>query len=165
MKKLLDDVMKEARDLSYSLMPSVLEDFGLIPAVQLLCEQFSQQTGIHVQFLPFGYEGRFSPELELGVYRIAQEALTNIQKHAAAADVELQIIASENSVRMTVEDNGKGFMEQKSIRRQKGRKGIGLMRMRERASLLGGTFAIESALQRGTLVCVEIPIKKEESKP
>jgi signal transduction histidine kinase len=165
MKKLLDDVMKEARELSYNLMPSVLEDFGLIPAVQLLCEQFSRQTGIQVQFLPHGGDDRFGADLEISIYRIVQEALTNIQKHASATSVELQIIASANSVRMTVEDNGKGFAAQKIIRRQRDRNGIGLASMRERTSLLGGTFTIESVLQHGTLLCVEIPIKKKESKP
>ncbi|MFZ1979155.1 MAG: PAS domain S-box protein, partial [Bacteroidota bacterium] len=166
MKKLLDDVMKEARELSYSLMPSVLEDFGLIPAMQLLCEQFSQQTGIHVQFLPHGDPDRFGIDLEIGIYRIAQEALMNIQKHASATNVELQIIVTEHAVRMTVEDNGKGFAAaQKIIRRQTGRKGIGLMKMRERTSLLDGIFSIESALKHGTLLCVEIPIPKKESKP
>jgi len=105
--------MKEARELSYNLMPSVLEDFGLIPAVQLLCEQFSRQTGIQVQFLPHGGDDRFGADLEISIYRIVQEALTNIQKHASATSVELQIIASANSVRMTVEDNGKGFAAQK----------------------------------------------------
>lgn len=165
MKKLLDDVMKEARELSYNLMPSVLEDFGLIPAMQLLCEQFSQQTGVHVQFFQHGGADRFSADLEIGIYRIAQEALTNIQKHASATEIELQVIVSEHTVRLTVEDNGKGFAGQKTIRQQKGRKGIGLMSMRERTSLLGGTFTIESVLQRGTLLCAEIPIPKKESKP
>jgi signal transduction histidine kinase/PAS domain-containing protein len=164
MKKLLDDVMKEARELSYNLMPSVLEDFGLIPAVQLLCEQFSQRTGVRVQFLPHGNPERLPADLEVGIYRIAQEALTNIQKHAAASDVEVQIIASEHALRMIIQDNGNGFTIGK-INRQGGRKsGMGLVSMRERTGLLKGTFSIESAPQHGTLICVEIPIKEEEKE-
>jgi len=153
-------------NLSYNLMPSVLEDFGLIPAVQLLCEQFSRQTGIQFNFLPHGGDDRFGADLEISIYRIVQEALTNIQKHASATSVELQIIASANSVRMTVEDNGKGFAATKnSTAAKRQERNRNWQACRERTSLLGGTFTIESVLQHGTLLCVEIPIKKKESKP
>ena len=158
MKNLLDGVMKEAREISYNLMPSVLEDFGLAPALQLLSEQFSNHTHVKIQFQNHGGTNRFDPNLELGLYRIAQESLNNISKHAEATEVNLQIIHHHNGIRLVIEDNGKGMPAQPSPMRATGKGGMGLPGMRERASSIGGELTIDSTPNHGTLITVEVPM-------
>jgi hypothetical protein len=158
MKNLLDSVMKEAREISYNLMPSVLEDFGLAPALQLLSEQFSNRTNVKVQFQAHGINDRLDPNLEIGMYRIAQESLNNVSKHAEATEVNLQIIRSSTGIRLVIEDNGKGLTTQPGLIRATGKGGMGLPGMRERASSFGGAFTIDSTPNNGTLIAVEVPI-------
>lgn len=163
MKNLLDSVMKEAREISYNLMPSVLEDFGLAPALQLLSEQFSNRTNVKVQFQAHGINDRLDPNLEIGMYRIAQESLNNISKHAEATEVNLQIIRSSTGIRLVIEDNGKGLTAQPCLIRATGKGGMGLPGMRERASSFGGAFTIDSTPNNGTLIAVEVPIMKSNN--
>jgi PAS domain S-box-containing protein len=161
MKNLLDSVMKEAREISYNLMPSVLEDFGLAPALQLLSEQFANRTNVKVQFQAHGISDRLDPNLEIGLYRIAQESLNNVSKHAEATEVNLQIIHHSNGIRLVIEDNGKGITTQPSLIRATGKGGMGLPGMRERASSIGGTLSIDSTPNHGTLITVEV-LKKNK---
>ncbi|MGB2868151.1 MAG: PAS domain S-box protein [Bacteroidota bacterium] len=161
-KNLLDNAMKEAREISYNLMPSVLDDFGLAPALQLFCEQFSKRRNCDVQFHAHGLSKRLDPSIEIGLYRIAQEALNNVAKHAGATETTVQIIMQEERIRMTVEDNGKGIALRSQVARNPGREGMGLVSMRERASSFNGTLTIDSAPGKGTVVTVEIPLTKSE---
>jgi PAS domain S-box-containing protein len=163
MKNLLDSVMKEARELSYNLMPSVLDDFGLVPALQLLSEQFMNRTNIQIIFQTHGISERLDPQLEIGLYRIAQESLNNIAKHAEASEVNIQVIYHTEGIRLVVEDNGKGFIDQPKRKRATGKGGMGLINMRERATTLGGMFTIDSARDKGTLITVEIPLMRQTS--
>ncbi len=160
MKELLDSVMKEARELSYNLMPSVLEDFGLIPALQLLTEQYGNRTGIKTTFYAHGLTERVDPQIEVGLYRIAQESFNNISKHAHATEVNLQIICHDNVLRMIVEDNGSGMVLPQV--QTTGKSGIGLVSMRERAASFGGAFIIDSTVGSGTMLSVEIPLVAEK---
>jgi PAS domain S-box-containing protein len=160
MKNLLDSVMKEAREISYNLMPSVLEDFGLAPALQLLSEQFANRTNVKVQFQAHGVTDRLDPQLEIGLYRIAQESLNNVSKHAEATEVNLQIIRHSNGIRMIIEDNGKGITAQPNLIRATGKGGMGFPGMRERASSFGGTLTIDSTPNNGTLIAVDVPLTK-----
>jgi PAS domain S-box-containing protein len=160
MKNLLDSVMKEAREISYNLMPSVLEDFGLSPALQLLSEQFANRTNLKVQFQAHGISDRLDPNLEIGIYRIAQESLNNVSKHAEATEVNLQIIRHSNGIRLVIEDNGKGLTTQPGLLRATGKGGMGLAGMRERASSFGGKLTIDSTPNNGTLIAVEVPLIK-----
>jgi PAS domain S-box-containing protein len=157
MKNLLDSVMKEAREISYNLMPSVLEDFGLTPALQLLGEQFSNRTNVKMQFHAHGITERLDSNLEIALYRIAQEALNNVSKHANATQVDMQIIRHGDRIRLMIEDNGKGIGTQQSHLRATGTGGMGLPGMRERAASLGGTLIIDSGSNSGTLIVVEVP--------
>ena len=163
MKNLLDSVMKEAREISYNLMPSVLDDFGLAPALQLLSEQFSNRTNVEVQFQAHGLADRLDSNLEIGLYRIAQESLNNVSKHAEATEVNLQIIRHSNGIRLVIEDNGKGISLQPNFMRATGNGGMGLPGMRERASSFGGVFTIDSTPNDGTLITVEVPLIKSNT--
>ena len=163
MKNLLDNVMKEARELSYNLMPSVLDDFGLAPALQLLSEQFSNRTNVKVQFQAHGITDRLDSNLEIGLYRIAQESLNNVSKHAEATEVNLQIIRHSKGIRLVIEDNGKGITNQTSFIRVTGKGGMGLPGMRDRASSIGGALTVDSTPNHGTLITVEVPLIKLNS--
>jgi PAS domain S-box-containing protein len=163
MKDLLDSVMKEAREISYNLMPSVLDDFGLAPALQLLSEQFANRTNVNVQFQAHGITDRLDPNMEIGLYRIAQESLNNISKHAEATEVNLQIIQHSKGIRLVIEDNGKGIANQPSLIRATGKGGMGLPGMRDRASSIGGALTIDSTLNNGTLITIEVPLTKSNN--
>ncbi len=155
-KRLLDTAMAEAREISYNLMPSVLEDFGLVPALQLLCEQFEKRNGLRLTFHAHGVHERLDPIMEVGLYRIVQEALTNIAKHAQATEASVQFVRDTQGIRLTVEDSGKGFETVQP--RLVERRGMGLVSMRERAASFKGSFTIDSTPGSGTVVVVEIPI-------
>ena len=158
MKDLLDRVMKEAREISYNLMPSVLEDFGLAPALQLLSDQISKRTNIKILFHAQGLFSRLEPKLEVGLYRIAQEALNNVTKHSEASEVNVQIVRHRDGIRLTVEDDGKGLPAHPRVRKPGQIDGMGLVGMRERTASFDGRFTIDSSPVRGTVVNVEIPI-------
>jgi len=158
MKQLLDNVMKEAREISYNLMPSVLDDFGLVPGLISLCEQFSKGTGMKVAFHEHGLKERLGPDQEIGLYRIVQEALNNIVKHADAREVEVQIVRHADVLRMTVEDDGKGMEVFSPAERSLEHGGTGLVSMRERAGSMKGTLMIDSTPGKGTTISVEIPL-------
>jgi PAS domain S-box-containing protein len=159
-KELLDDVMKEAREISFNLMPSVLDDFGLVPALQLLSEQFTNRTSITAHFHTSGIKDRLDPQLEIGLYRIAQESLNNVSKHSEATEVNLQFIRYPEGIRLVIEDNGKGIIEKPDIVRATGKGGMGLVSMRERAASFGGVLTIDSTPKSGTFITVEIPLTK-----
>jgi signal transduction histidine kinase len=162
-KGLLDSVMKEAREISYNLMPSVLDDFGLVPALQLLSEQFAARTNIHFQFHNHGVTERLDPQLEICLYRIAQEFCNNVVKHSEAKDVNLQVIRSSNGIRLVIEDNGKGITNIPGIIHTTGTGGMGLIDMRERAASFSGVLTIDSTPDNGTLITVEIPLTDTKS--
>lgn len=160
MKELLDSVMKEARELSYNLMPSVLDDFGLVPALQLLSEQFASRSNLKVTFQSHRLRERLDPQVEIGLYRIAQESLNNVAKHAEATEINLQVIRHTEGIRLVIEDNGKGILHDPNVDRTTAKSGMGLISMRERASSFGGTITIDSTPGRGTLIAVDIPLKE-----
>ena len=164
MKTLLDNVMKEAREISYNLMPSVLDDFGLAPALQLLSERFGVQTGIQVTFAAQGMAQRLPGSLEIALYRIVQEALNNAVRHGEATLVAIQAFRTKNAIRLTIEDNGKGMRQDDAVIRRMVGSGIGIASMRERVNSFRGEFLLESAPGHGTLVSVEIPVKEEEGQ-
>jgi PAS domain S-box-containing protein len=163
-KNLLDTVMKEARDISYNLMPSVLVDFGLAPALQLLGERFSGQSGVKVEFYGKSEGPRLDPRMEVALYRIVQESLTNAVRHGEAKLITVQLSRTGVQLRLTIEDNGKGMDEERArIRRNEGG-GIGLASMRERVSSFNGTITIDSSPGKGTLIIVDLPLEAEESR-
>lgn len=156
-KSLLDNSMAEAREISYNLMPSVLVDFGLVPALQLQCEQFAKRNSVKTNFGATGVDSRIDPAMEIGLYRIAQEALNNIAKHAEAEEVNVQLIADEQTLRLMIDDDGTGFMIRAFDPTHLQRHGMGLVSMRERAVSFSGTFSIHSKPGQGTEIIVEIP--------
>jgi PAS domain S-box-containing protein len=153
--------LDELQRLVQGLRPALLDELGLAAALQRLCTDFAQTHGIRVE-LHVGVENaaelHLSSPIEITFYRIVQEALTNIAKHARATTVSVLIQPIASAVRLVVEDNGIGF-EPEAIRRTAAPQGhLGLYGMEERAKIAGGAFTIESGEGRGTTIHVEIPL-------
>ncbi|MBI3976996.1 MAG: hypothetical protein HY331_02310, partial [Chloroflexi bacterium] len=147
----------ELRRMSNNLRPSILEDLGLVPALQLVVRELGQQLpGARTSFEVVGEEVRLPLELELTVFRIAQEALSNVRKHAPSAGrVSVALVFDDREVALIVEDNGPGFqMDRPGALLQQGH--LGLTGMAERARLFGGELSVESALGKGTTVILRL---------
>jgi signal transduction histidine kinase len=113
---------------------------------------------VKVSYQAHGINGRFDRALEVNLYRIAQEALTNVVKHAEATSIDVQLLGNDQGLRMSIEDDGKGFSPS-TPRSPSAEGGMGILSIRERAVAFGGTLTIESAPGKGTTILVEIPRK------
>jgi signal transduction histidine kinase len=132
----------------------VLDDFGLVPALERLTAAFAEQSDIRVDFHSALGEMRLPTEVETALYRVVQESLTNIVKHASAHNVSVSIARRESTVAAVIEDDGAGF-DQRAV----GEEGVGLLGMQERLSFVGGRLEIESRPGAGTTIVAEVPIR------
>ena len=153
LRKLVVSTLQDVRRLAVELRPSALDDFGLSTAVERLAETFRENTGMRVDLEAQLGEVRLPTEVETALYRIVQEALANIVKHAEATHVSILLTRKENSVAAVVEDDGKGFDTNET-----GDGALGLVGMRERVGLVGGRLVVESARGSGTTIAAEVPI-------
>ncbi len=156
----LRDLLKEIRQLSRDLRPSIIDDLGLIPAVEWLVEQQKSEHHIEASLKIVGPERRFSQEIEVTVFRIIQEALRNIARHADSTRVHVLIENGVSETVIAITDNGKGFKLPASIGELSRRGKLGLDGMQTRARLVGGTFDIYSEKDRGTTITVTIPVSE-----
>jgi signal transduction histidine kinase len=155
-RDLSENILRSVRDMSQLLHPSALDDFGLPATLTTYLRNFSHRTGIRAQ-LAETMEARLAPEIELCVYRIVQEALSNIAQHSGASACTVSLNAGGGMLRLVVEDNGRGLHDARE-RLASGR-GLGLIGMRERAQALGGTFTIKERDGGGTFVAVTLPLE------
>jgi two-component system sensor histidine kinase UhpB len=144
---------KELRDLSHELHQGALEHVGLPEALRERCDQISRESGIQIRLEIADGWMEVADDIKLCLYRVAQEALHNIAKHAHAKMGRVAIAHQNGQVVMRVSDNGRGF----DTHFQTGQQGIGLLSMRERVRMLGGGFDLKSVLNTGTIVTVTIP--------
>jgi signal transduction histidine kinase len=151
----VDIVHRFARELR----PAALDDLGLIPALHSFVKAFSRRTQIHVRLKVFAEVEKLDSNRRTVLYRVAQEALTNVSRHAKATRVDVSIQKLPKLVRMTIEDNGKSFRVQR-VQLARGRKRLGLLGMRERVEMVGGRFDVESAPGQGTTITAQIPLGK-----
>jgi two-component system, NarL family, sensor histidine kinase UhpB len=155
---LSDQILDSIRRFSRDLRPAVLDDLGLLPAIEWLLNDFNQYNSILTELIIGGQPRRLSPDAEVGLFRTAQEALNNVSKHAQATKALVQLSFGEGSIRLTITDNGKGFvLTEASGPDWISAHHMGLMGMRERAELLGGTLQINSKQGTGTVVVVDLP--------
>jgi signal transduction histidine kinase len=153
-RELVRSTLQDVRQLAVELRPKVLDDFGLVAALERLTQSFGEQTGISVHFQQnWPTSDRLPAEIETALYRIVQESLTNIVKHARATSVSVVLTRKDDSVSVVVEDDGVGFEPHRARE-----DGIGLVGMRERVALLGGRLAIESRPGAGTTFVAEVPL-------
>lgn len=154
-KKYLDDLYKQLRNLSHDLRPTVLDDLGLMAALETLSEGVACRSGLHVT-VQSSSGVRLSPPLETALYRVVQEALTNIHEHAQATSVAIQFRISGRTVRCSIVDDGVGFHPCGGNGRSSG-SGFGLMGIREKLQPWGGALKIESAPGQGTKLFITVP--------
>lgn len=156
---LVDLALGQVRDLSLLLRPAMLDDLGLEPALQSLLSSHSKRAGYAAMFRTDGWQGRLAPELEILCYRVAQEALTNVSRHAQAKHVWLDVIVRDGRLRMTVRDDGIGFDPEAMRARAVQGKSMGLLNMAERARLGRGEFHMDSAAGKGTTLTLDVPLQ------
>jgi signal transduction histidine kinase len=152
LRELVTVTLQDVRRLAVELRPKALDDFGLGPALDRLTTTFGEQTGIETHLETRLPEDRLSNEIETVLYRVVQEALTNVVKHAQAQHVSIVLQAKPGKVTAVIEDDGRGFATE-----QESSDGIGLIGMRERVSLVGGRLELESSVN-GTAIVVEVPV-------
>jgi signal transduction histidine kinase len=153
MRELVGSALDDLRRLTTELRPPALDDFGLEAALERLARITGERTGLNVQLNVSAPAGSLQPNQETAIYRIVQEALTNVVKHAAARSVSILVTRVDSSVRTVIEDDGNGFAVA-GVREG----ALGLVGMRERVLLLGGRFEVDSSPGAGTTLLVELPV-------
>jgi PAS domain S-box-containing protein len=153
MDALLDQTLETTRRLSAMLRPSILDDLGLCAAIRWQAAEFSQRTGVACETRVPDQEAALAPSVALALFRILQEALTNVARHAGAHHVVVELLREREAAALVVSDDGRGLPAAEAA----GRRSLGLMGMRERAAALGGEIEISGAPGRGTTVRARIP--------
>jgi len=148
----LSDAMKEVRRISHDLRPGVLDDLGLGPALQALAEEFGSRTGIEVSFETNPFRNRLDQDAKIALYRIAQEALTNIERHSGATRVTMLVRGTTSGAILRIQDNGRGMPA-----RRPEAQGLGLRNMAERVERLDGSLRILSS-RSGTVIEAQVPL-------
>ncbi len=156
-KQMIQDTILEVRRISFDLMPSVLNDFGLAAALYHLSERFSlsRNSNVQIQYVGAKDVGRFEKNIEINIYRIIQEALNNAIKYADATIISIDLQFDDEHIKFCVSDNGKGFTPDN--KKKSDGTGRGITNIRERVSLLNGNLIFNSIIEEGTKISVEIP--------
>lgn len=163
LKKIVRDSLQDVRKIIYNLRPMSLDDLGLIPTLQRYILTFQEESGISVSFITKGSEPELKSVISLTVFRIVQEALSNVAKHARANNAVMQLEFLEKNLKLYVYDDGIGFDTAKlNDRNEDITSGFGLVSMRERVELLGGDMRISSEPGKGTRLNIIIPFTQEE---
>jgi PAS domain S-box-containing protein len=159
MSRSVDALLGAVRETAAALRPAMLDDLGLVPALECLGARFQQRTGTRCTFdvAPAAASTVMSAEVAAALFRITQELLTNVTRHAAASQVHIQLSKNADQVTLVVTDNGKGLTMEKNLSTLKS---CGLHGMQERATLLGGHFSIVGKPGGGTTACVSVPVSK-----
>jgi signal transduction histidine kinase len=156
-ERLLGDVEQQLRRFSHELRPVILDDLGCIAAIRLLAEGVTRRTNLPIQ-IKTKFAGRLPGAVELVLYRVVQEALTNTTKHARAGRVLILIRRSRGTVFCSIADDGAGF-DPRIVQSNGKRPGLGLIAMKERLGAVGGTLSIDSAPGRGTRLLIRVPVQ------
>ncbi|MBW2200971.1 MAG: PAS domain S-box protein [Deltaproteobacteria bacterium] len=162
--KILQSSIAGVRDLSYDLRPPGLDQLGLVRTIFQYCEDFSEKSGVRVDFYSAGVDDlRLNFDTEINLYRLIQEGLNNVKKHADANRVTIRMVASFPNIILRIEDDGKGFNVEKRWATAVNEKRMGLQSMKERVGLLNGKMRIQSRPNSGTKILVEIPYKEKNN--
>jgi signal transduction histidine kinase len=162
---LTDQLIQEVRRLAWELRPAVLDNLGLSTALRRYAEEWSQRCGVGVDFHSSGFDDqRLPPPVETALYRVVQEALTNVLRHAHAQRVSVLLERHHDHVLAIVEDDGQGFDAEATMNAPDAQRRLGLLGMQERVALVEGTFEIESTPGGGATVFVRVPLTAESSE-
>ncbi len=163
-KQQVDKNITEVRRISLHLRPTALDDLGLVKALRQLCNEFHQDHHVAISLRAMNSLSALCDAARgIALYRIVQEGLSNISKHAQATRVLVKLAYRQNGLTLDIEDNGKGFILEKMKAPHAAGQQLGILNMKERAELLGGTFRVESARRKGTRIHVEIPLESHET--
>ena len=149
---MLDDAYQEVRRIAHDMVSGVLTKFGLVPAVQELCNAINESGRVEVKLVTYGMETRLENKVEITIYRTIQELMSNILKHAKATTVTVQLNRIENELNISIEDNGIGFDMEKV------NKGMGLKNIEARVHSIDGSIFFDSGKGNGTSVMIEVPV-------
>ncbi|MBW1676325.1 MAG: response regulator [Deltaproteobacteria bacterium] len=164
LSKTVRGTIMSVRDLAYNLRPPSLDQLGLGQTILQCCEEFSAKSEVKVDFFATGIDkSTLDFNTKINLYRLIQEGLNNVKKHADATEVTIRLVASFPDIILRIEDNGKGFDIQNRLASALDEKRMGLRSMEERVALLGGKMRIESRAMQGTKILIEIPIKDKKS--
>lgn len=158
--KYADQLIEKVRTLSHGLTPISLTHLGLTASLQSLTEDFSKYSYMNIQKDIADIDRMYPPIAEITIYRIFQEIFTNIEKHANADYIKIEVIKKDSSVFFKIEDNGKGFDPERIELNYLNERRLGLASMKERVRMLGGRFKIQSQLNEGTKINFTIPFEK-----
>jgi len=156
-QRLVEHSVNVVHRFARELRPAVLDDLGLVPALHTFMKNFRKETGIRVSLSAFAAVEQVNGDKRTALYRVAQEALTNVARHAQASRAEVEIQKLDGAVCMKISDNGKGFRPEQVLHANKGKR-LGLLGMRERLEMVGGNFTVTSAPGKGTTVVARIPL-------
>jgi len=156
----VEETVSELRSIARGLRPSILDDLGLVASINQVVAEATSRQGLAGEFMVSGTERRLAPDLELAVFRIAQEAVTNVERHAAAAQLHVSLEYADTALRLRVEDDGVGFARDPAVPAVDVGEGhsLGLPGMHERARLVGGRLVVRSAPGQGTSVEARVPV-------
>ncbi len=163
LRKLLSQTAEAVERISRNLRPGVLDELGLVAVLRDTSQQFAERTGLAVKLACVELTARLPANIELALYRILQEALKNVEKHAHARQVTVRLTKRSDFVRLEILDDGIGFDPAPRSARQKKSDGLGLLAMRERATCVGGTLKVEPTLAQGTTVTAQISLIRRPS--
>jgi signal transduction histidine kinase len=154
---LLDQIEEQLRRLSHELRPTILDDLGLLPALEFLADGVSKRMVLPIT-VEASTQGRLPPVIETALYRCVQESLTNVGKHAQASHVTVRLQRETPGIRCSIRDDGVGF-DVPGVMARRGERGLGLIGIRERLSAIGGTLQITSTPGRGTELLITVPLE------
>ena len=160
MKKKIIKLSKDIHDISRQIHPSILDDLGLVNAIKSECAAFTQREGIHVEYEANNVPSSIPRSIKICIYRIIQESLRNIAKHAGTDKAYVSLTCSDGSLFLTVRDNGVGF----DTLQMQGQKGIGLTSIEERIRLIQGEFSVQSEPGEGTVIKVTAPLSRSRNE-
>jgi PAS domain S-box-containing protein len=152
------NIFDELRKLINELRPSSLDGFGLMAAIHSLVESHLKSAGVNVNFRTTGKVRRLAPSLEIALFRVIQEALNNIARHAHANTADVSVQFKKDGIKVSIKDDGIGFDFQEAISSKEGLRGLGLLGMRERVELMNGSLVIKSSPGHGTEITIEVPL-------
>jgi signal transduction histidine kinase len=160
MMRIVNELIGRLRDLSMNLRPPMLDEIGLIAALRWHFERYTERTGVRVSFQQELADVRFPPAMEIAAFRIVQEALTNVARHAGVKEALVTITTEQRFLKLRIEDSGVGFRRTTAVKAGS----AGLIGMKERALLIGGHFSFESAPGAGTRIMIELPLAGRSDK-
>ena len=160
----LQKTIQGVRNMAYELRPPGLEDLGLVETVYQFCEDFTQMWGVPVDFQSAGLKNlKLDHDIQINLYRLIQEGLTNIRKHAAASRATVKMAAAFPNIIIRIEDNGRGFDVQQRASAKNHEKRMGLRSMQERVKLMNGAMKLQSKPGQGTKVAIKLPFEEKKS--